>query len=109
MFVELNGAVYFTKLYLTVGYHQVCVHPSDIHKTAFRTHNGHYEYLDALGLCNAPFTFQAITFQAVMNVIFRPYLRKFVLVFFDDILAYSVNWDSHLEHIGMVFEILKQH
>jgi hypothetical protein len=102
---ELHGDTYFTKLDLRAGYNQVRVHPTDIHKILFRTHNGHYEYLVIpFGLCNA-----LSTFQAIMNSIFCPYLRKFILVFFDDILIYSFTWIMHLEHVKKAFEILRQH
>jgi hypothetical protein len=101
--LELHGASYFTKLDLRAGYYQVRVHPTDIPKTALRTYNGHYEYLVMpIGLCNAP-----STFQAIINSIFCPYLHKFILVFFYDILIYSPNWIMHLEHVKKEFKVLQ--
>nr|GEV19169.1 urease isoform X1 [Tanacetum cinerariifolium] len=52
---------------------------------------------------------EAVILKALMNEVFMDYMRKFVLVFFDDILIYSDSLDSHLQHLRIVFETLKQH
>lgn len=64
------------------------LNPANIQKIVFHTHNYfsiHYEFHT-----------------------FFPYLHKFILVLFDDILIYSHNWDMHIEHVKQALEILKR-
>lgn len=68
----------------------------------FRTHHVHYEFLViSFGLTNA-------TFQSLMNSILAEFLRKFVLVFFVDILIYSKGIEDHLQQLKIVFHMLKE-
>lgn len=72
------------------------------HKATFRTHEGSYEFLlMPLGLNNA-----TIIIQSIMIEIFKLYLRKFVIAFFDDILVYSTSLKSHITNLTKVFNIL---
>jgi Reverse transcriptase (RNA-dependent DNA polymerase) len=73
----------------------------DIVKTSFRTHKGHYEYIVMpFGFTNVP-----VTFHNLMNIIFKLYLRKIMLVFFADILIYSTDIERHNEHVTLVLQI----
>lgn len=101
---ELAGTKWFSKLDLRAGYHQIRIVPQDEFKTTFKTHHGQFEFkVMPFGLTNAP-----STFQCLMNSIFADHIRNFVLVFIDDILVYSQDFEQHLQHLQIVFDILRQ-
>lgn len=74
-------------------------------KTAFNTTSSHYEYLVMpFGLTNAPGVFQAL-----VNDILRDFLHYFVFVYLNDILIFSPDKQSHIQHVGQVLQRLLQH
>ncbi|GKE77557.1 putative reverse transcriptase domain-containing protein [Tanacetum coccineum] len=96
---QLQGLQFFLKTDLCSGYHQLRVHEDDIPKTALRTRYGHFEFtIIPFGLTNA-----LAVFMDLMNRFYRPYLDKFVIVFTDDILIYSMTQEEHAEHLRNEF------
>lgn len=83
---ELYGVTIFSKMDLKLGYHQIRVSSRDVPKTAFHTHEGHYEFLVmSFDLWSALATFQSI-------------LSKLVLVFFYELLICIPSVQSHASH-----------
>ncbi|GKE05598.1 putative reverse transcriptase domain-containing protein [Tanacetum coccineum] len=101
---QLQGSSVYSKIDLRSGYHQLRVRDDDIPKTAFRTRYGHYEFqVMPFGLTNAP-----TVFMDLMNLVCRPYLDKFVIVFINDILIYSKTKEEHDAHLRLILELLKK-
>nr|GEW70451.1 putative reverse transcriptase domain-containing protein [Tanacetum cinerariifolium] len=78
---QISGATIFTKLDLKSGYYQIRLRPGDELKTDFKTREGLYEW---------------------------PFIGKFVVVYFDDILIYSASFNEHVTHVRQVLTLLRK-
>ena len=82
------------------GYWQVLVNPEHVHKTAFATHLGLYEFLRMpYGLRTAP-----QTFQHILNSIFADFLYQWLIIYIDDVTVWANTDHETLSRYELVFE-----
>ena len=101
----LKAARWYSTLDLASGYWQVEMDPADREKTAFTTPFGLYEFERMpFGLCNAPATFQRLMQRCLGNLV-----NDSLLIYLDDVVVFSLDYDSHVRHLEEVFQRLHQH
>jgi len=92
------------KIDLPNAFYTMPVHPDDIHKTAFKTPFGTYEWIVMpQGLCNVP-----ASFQRYMNNVLRDYIGRFCAVYIDDIAIWSNSPEEHEEHVRLILDTLRK-
>ena len=102
---RLHDAKIFNKLDLTSDYWQIAIAMTNRYKIMFRTRYEYYEFnVIPFDLINA-----FVTFQSLMNDIFRDMLDICVIIYLDDILIYSKNDEDHEKHVRQVLQQLREH
>jgi transposase InsO family protein len=100
----LQGMTWFTSLDLAQGYWQVPMDANSKEKTAFVSHAGLYEFnVMPFGLTNAP-----ATFQRMMDLVLAGVKWKSCLVYLDDIIVFSKDFDSHVKDVEEVLQRLQK-
>ena len=99
-FDALAGSKVFSTIDITSAYNQVPIKPSDVPKTAFCSKFGLFEYVKMpFGLCNAP-----ATFQRLMECVLNGLQWTTCVIYLDDIIVHSVDFDSHVDRLAEVLE-----
>ncbi|KAK3268254.1 hypothetical protein CYMTET_23229 [Cymbomonas tetramitiformis] len=102
---QLKGARWFSRFDFNQFFHQIPIHPDDIHKTAIRTRYGSYEWtVMPFGLTNAP-----ATALRVGNRAFFDFIDRFLVNFMDDTIVYSLDFDSHVKHVRQFLQRCRDH
>ncbi|QRW27784.1 Retrovirus-related Pol polyprotein from transposon [Rhizoctonia solani] len=100
----LEGSQWLTTLDALAGFTQLTIKEEDREKLAFRCHNGHWQPTKLLfGYRNGP-----AEFQRVMNRILSRFLWQFALVYIDDIVIYSVEFEDHCNHLDQVLGAIEE-
>ncbi len=103
IFYQLQGSTIFTKIDLRNAYHLLRVRKEDEPLTAFRTRHGLYQFrVLPFGLVNAP-----ASFQAFINSVLADCLGKFALSYLDDLIVFSRDLESHIQHVKHVLSLLQ--
>eukprot|EP00794_Sanderia_malayensis_P005886 gene5886-biopygen4888 len=96
----LGNATWFSTLDLQSGFWQIPTRESDIEKTAFMTHHGHWEFrVMPFGMANAP-----ATFQRLMDLVLSGLHWTHCLVYLDDIVVFAATEEEHMRRLDLVLE-----